>query len=76
MKTKKSMKLVITGLIGCGVCCLTLFFPLATGFLGLSILGFSFSGVLCGVFFLSLSVALYGIYLTKRKNVCVVHSSE
>ncbi len=76
MKTNKSRKLVVTGLIGCGICCLALLFPLATAFTGASILGYKFSSVLCGAFFLFVALALYGTYLTKRKNVCAAHSRE
>lgn len=76
MNTKKSVKLTMAGLIGCGICCLPLLLPLATGFLGVSIIGFSLSSILCGAIFLFLALALYGTYLTKKKTVCGVHNDD
>jgi len=76
MKTSKSGKLIFAGLIGCGICCLPLLLPLAAGFMGISILGFSLSSILCGVFFLFLALAFFGVYLKKRKKSCVAPSHE
>ena len=72
MKMKYSVKMTIAGLIGCGVCCLPLLMPLilpvATGFLSVSVIGFSLGSILCGTIFFFLAIALYGMYLTKRKT--------
>lgn len=76
MKTLKSVKLTIAGLIGCGICCLSLLLPLATGFLSISIVGFTLSSILCGVLFLFLAIAIYGIYLTKTNTVSSSHSND
>ena len=76
MKKNKPVKLAIAGLIGCGLCCLPLLLPLATGLMGMSILGFSLNSALCAAIFLILAAALYGLYRTKRKKVCVAHSCE
>jgi membrane protein YqaA with SNARE-associated domain len=76
MKTSKFRKLIVAGLIGCAICCLPLLLPLAAGFMGISILGFSVGSVLCGVLFIFLALALFGVYLTKRKKVCVAPSHE
>ena len=76
MKTSRSLKLIITGLIGCGICCLPLLLPAAAGMLGFSVLGFAFSQVLCGIFVLSLAIAIYGLYLSKKKSACHVSAPE
>ena len=74
MKAKKSTKLLISGLVGCGLCCLILFLPIATGAFGASILGFTLGQVVCGVFFLMVGIALLVWYFVKKKNLCDVSS--
>ena len=76
MKAVKSAKLTIFGLIGCGICCLPLLLPLATGLFGVSILGFALSSLLCGAIFFFLAIALIGMYLKKRKTACGAQSND
>lgn len=75
MKTNKSKKLIVAGIIGCGICCLPLILPLAAGLMGVSILGFTLTGILCGIF-LVLTMALAGTYYLKRKNSGVTSTCE
>ena len=76
MNTKKSTKLMIAGLIGCGICFLPLLLPLATGLLGASFLGFTLSSILFVVISLFLAAALYGMYLSKKKTECCVQPDD
>ncbi len=76
MNTKRSTKIVIASLFGCGLCCLPLLLPLAAGAAGISFFGFSSYQVLCGVFFLVLALVLAGTYIAKRKKRCVVAQRE
>ncbi len=69
MKINKPGKLILTGIVGCGICCLPLLLPVGVGLAGLSILGFSFNSLWCGLIALFLSIALVGFWLvTKRKT--------
>jgi len=70
------MKLVVAGIVGCGLCCLPFLFPLAAGVMGISVFGFALTHILCGVFFLFLALALYGTYLAMKKKVCVGPARE
>lgn len=76
MKTNKSAKLIIAGLIGCGICCLPLLLPIAAGMTGASILGFTFGQIVCGVLFLVVGIMLLGLYRSKKKNSCSIPASE
>ncbi len=76
MKTNKSAKMIVASLIGCGLCCLALFLPLAAGFMGASVFGFSLGSILCGGFFFILAIVLFGVYLSKRKRFCVTPIRE
>jgi len=76
MKIRGRVKLAIAGIIGCGLCSLPILLPVMAGALGISILGISLIHILCGVFFLFLAVAAYGLYLSKRKRMCVLPSAD
>jgi len=69
MKTRKSVKFTIFGLIGCGICCLPLLLPVATGLIGASVFGFSLGQFLCGMIFLIVGIVLFGLYIYKKKNL-------
>ena len=69
--------MTIIGLIGCGICCLSLLMSVislfAIGFLSVSVIGVSLGNILCGTIFFFLAIALYDMYLAKRKTCMVAH---
>jgi len=71
MTSQRSTKMMIAGIIGCGVCCLALLLPLTAGLMSISILGFSLGSILCGVLFLFLAAVVYGIYLRSRFKTAI-----